>query len=166
MLDHFMCSMHPLPSIFELPLPNTESEVFKMIDSFAIAKMGIYPLNITNNSSNIEQPKCQRRIKGVWKQEEDEKLKKAVQSMSPVVWDVVAEHVPGRTPLQCRERWRYRLSPDIKKTRFEHWEDSIIIKEQKRLGNKWTLIANKLPGRTSCAVKNRWYSVLNKTCKH
>ena len=72
------------------------------------------------------------QIKGFWTREEDELLKKAVESTNPIVWDIVAEQVPGRSPIQCRERWRNRLDPAVKKTRFERWEDNIIIREQKK----------------------------------
>jgi hypothetical protein len=48
----------------------------------------------------------------------------------------------------------------IKKVKFEKWEDEVIILERERIGNHWSHIADKLSGRTSSAVKNRWYSVL------
>jgi hypothetical protein len=48
----------------------------------------------------------------------------------------------------------------IKRGKFEKWEDDIIILERERIGNHWCHIADKLPGRTSSAIKNRWYSVL------
>ena len=110
---------------------------------------------------SIEVPSKKKAItKGSWSQHEDELLRHAVSNCSPILWDVVAEQVPGRTAIQCKERWLYRLHPEVKKTRFEKWEDDLIIRERNLHGNHWTLIANKLPGRTSCAVKNRWYSVL------
>ena len=101
-----------------------------------------------------------KHIKGFWRPEEDDLLRAAVSECNPIVWDVIATKVPGRTPIQCKERWLYRLHPGIKLTRFEQWEDELIIRERERVGNQWTYIANRLPGRTSCAVKNRWYSVL------
>jgi hypothetical protein len=56
----------------------------------------------------------------------------------------------------------FRISPGLNKARFENWEDELIIDSRKTMGNHWTMIASKLPGRSSCAVKNRWYSVLRK----
>ena len=105
-------------------------------------------------------PKKVTPTKGSWSQHEDDLLRQAVANCSPILWDVIAEQVPGRSAIQCKERWLYRLHPEVKKTRFEKWEDDLIIRERNLHGNHWTLIANKLPGRTSCAVKNRWYSVL------
>ncbi|OHT06500.1 DNA-binding protein eta2 [Tritrichomonas foetus] len=114
----------------------------------------------TNTSINPNNNSDTPKLKGAWSPEEDEKLRSAVAACDPILWDIVAESVPGRSAIQCKERWLYRLHPEVKKTRFEKWEDDLIIKERCRVGNHWTLIANKLPGRTSCAVKNRWYSVL------
>jgi hypothetical protein len=50
----------------------------------------------------------------------------------------------------------------LNKNSFENLEDDIIIKQFKIIGKKWSIIANYLPGRTACSVKNRWYSYLNK----
>ena len=104
--------------------------------------------------------KSYQTIKGIWNHEEDEKLIQAVKETYPLVWEIIASKVPGRSPIQCKERWLYRLHPDINKAKFEKWEDDIIINERAKMGNSWTYISTKLKGRTSCAVKNRWYSVL------
>lgn len=107
-----------------------------------------------------QQKTCHISVKGVWTREEDDKLRAAVMASKPVMWEVVARSVEGRSPKQCRERWMYRLHPDLKKTPFEHWEDQVIYEQKKKIGNRWTQIAAQLPGRTSCSVKNRWYTVL------
>ena len=143
-----------LPGIDNLPLPPVEQKLFTVVDAIAREKMA----SIKQRHGNGQ--KQQDRTRGAWSPEEDELLKQAVSMSKPILWDVVAESVPGRTAIQCKERWLYRLDPDVKKTRFERWEDELIIRERERVGNRWTLIANKLPGRTSCAVKNRWYSML------
>ena len=154
-----------LPSILELPLSPSEMQYFNIVDDM-VAKVKIQiesspvPHREKKEESVVHVQHVNPQIKGFWTREEDELLKKAVESTNPIVWDIVAEQVPGRSPIQCRERWRNRLDPAVKKTRFERWEDNIIIREQKKIGNKWTLIANFLPGRTATAVKNRWYSVL------
>jgi hypothetical protein len=83
-----------------------------------------------------------------------------VQQYGTNQWNLVAESIPERTPCQCRERWTFRISPTLNKEPFQKWEDDLIIRARKSLGNRWKLIATKLPGRSYGAVKNRWYSVL------
>lgn len=113
----------------------------------------------------LTEEKKVNHVKGFWSHEEDEKLIAAVTETKPCVWEIVASKVPGRSPIQCKERWLYRLHPDVNKAKFEKWEDEIIINERKKIGNSWTYISTKLNGRTSLAVKNRWYSVLRKELK-
>jgi hypothetical protein len=101
-------------------------------------------------------------VRGAWNFQEDALLRNAVNRFGTEQWDIVATEIPGRSATQCRERWLFRISPGLNKNPFEKWEDELIIRERETLGNHWTLIASHLPGRTSCAVKNRWYSVLRK----
>mmetsp|Transcript_21619 Transcript_21619/g.21929 ORF Transcript_21619/g.21929 Transcript_21619/m.21929 type:complete len:86 (+) Transcript_21619:80-337(+) len=46
----------------------------------------------------------------------------------------------------------------IKKTPWTEEEDRILFHNQECLGNKWTKIREKLPGRTQTDVKNRYYN--------
>jgi hypothetical protein len=103
--------------------------------------------------------------RGFWRKSEDEQLRLAVEKYGTNQWDSVALAVVGRTPTQCRERWTFRISPGLNKAPFSPVEDEIIVRERERLGNRWTLIARQLQGRSSCAVKNRWYSELRKQPK-
>ena len=98
--------------------------------------------------------------RGSWTQVEDDLLMGAVQQFGPKKWTEVAKMVPTRTSKQCRERWFNRLSPELKHDPFEPWEDEIILQRQKEIGNRWSLIARQLPGRSPNAIKNRWYSGL------
>ena len=105
------------------------------------------PLNENNN-------------KGTWTQFEDEQLISAVSKFGAKKWIDISKLVPTRTSKQCRERWHHRLDPIIKHEPFEPWEDTIILEKQKEIGNKWSIISQKLPGRSASSVKNRWYSCL------
>ena len=141
-----------IPSIFELPLPNTINTLF---DQNYLLKF----------EPVIDKDKNQN-MKGMWSEEEDNLLKEAIKnSLDPISWEEVSKIVSGRTPKQCRERWLFRLSPDVNKAPFQKWEDELIVIERQKIGNHWTAIASKLPGRTSCAVKNRWYTVLRNRVK-
>ena len=80
--------------------------------------------NDDNNGTNMD--KKQKSFRRKWTPEEDERLIEAVEQQSPVLWDVVSTHVPGRSAIQCKERYCYRLKPDIKKGPFELWEDIVF----------------------------------------
>lgn len=134
----------PLPSILELPLPPNARVEFDKAS-----------LPFTGMSS------IKKNIKGYWSKYEDSLLTDAVIKEGDVIsWARVAKSVPERNARQCRERWQFRIHPDLKKSKFEDWEDELIIRERERIGNMWHVIALELPGRTSCSVKARWYTDL------
>ncbi|XP_050262410.1 transcription factor MYB1-like isoform X2 [Quercus robur] len=62
----------------------------------------------------------------------------------------------------CRLRWLNYLRPDIKRGNFSKDEEDLIIKLHKLLGNSWSLIARRLPGRTDNEIKNYWNTILSK----
>lgn len=119
----------------------------------------------TNNSHRQHQTKntndeCQKKnnnsgMKIKWTTIEDDKLTKAVEKYHHKNWKLIANEVDGRSPKQCLERWYGMLDPSLIKTEFTPEEDNIIIDMQNRLGNKWSLIAECLPGRSAISVRNR-----------
>lgn len=121
--------------------------------------------NLNQNQNNpITNPlnsKTEKKAKGPWTIAEDKLLLDSMASFSGhICWEELSKMIPGRSAKQCRERWQFRLHPDVNKSPFEPWEDELIIYERNHNGSNWSYIASKLPGRTSCAVKNRWYTVL------
>lgn len=94
-------------------------------------------------------------VKGHWSFEEDSTLEQMV-LQGCQSWGEVAAHISGRTAKQCRERWRNHLDPSINKLPFSPEEDIVIQRGFEDLGNRWTQIAELLPGRTEDAVKMRW----------
>jgi hypothetical protein len=114
---------------------------------------------------NIEASSTPTVSRGLWQESEDDQLREAVQKYGTSHWESVASLVTGRTSTQCRERWNFRIGPGLNKAPFKPWEDEVIVRERERLGNRWTKIAQQLPGRSSCAVKNRWHTELRKQSK-
>ncbi|CAN6203242.1 unnamed protein product [Urochloa humidicola] len=68
----------------------------------------------------------------------------------------------NRCGKSCRLRWTNYLRPDIKRGRFTDDEEKLIIHLHSILGNKWSSIATKLPGRTDNEIKNFWNTHLRK----
>jgi hypothetical protein len=58
------------------------------------------------------------------------------------------------------------LDPDVKKGIWTEDEMKILRDSQKELGNKWSDIAKRIPGRSKNSVKNRWYNqkTVRETC--
>jgi hypothetical protein len=100
------------------------------------------------------QPCAPHKVK--WSAEEDESLLRAVRKNGTSSWIRIAALVPGRTSKQCRERWLGQLSPSVIKSVWSTEEDSLLLAGHAIHGNKWTIIGQALPGRSTISVKNRW----------
>ncbi|KAL7211005.1 hypothetical protein ACSBR2_013988 [Camellia fascicularis] len=68
----------------------------------------------------------------------------------------------NRCRKSCRLRWLNYLRPNIKRGHFAVDEDDLIIRLHRLLGNRWSLIAGRIPGRTANDIKNYWNSYLSK----
>jgi len=58
---------------------------------------------------------ARRSSKGNWTAEEDDILRKAVETYKGKNWKKIAECFPGRTDVQCLHRWQKVLNPELVK---------------------------------------------------
>jgi hypothetical protein len=107
---------------------------------------------------------------GKWAEDEDSKLKDAVQTHGGKDWAAIASLVPGRVEKQCWSRWHDVLDPSIDREsgRSSNWtavEDSKLKDAVQMHGGKdWAAITALVPGRTRTQCRSRW-QVLQRSLK-
>nr|AEC32978.1 transcription factor MYB3 [Fagopyrum tataricum] len=95
--------------------------------------------------------------KGAWSPEEDRILIDYIKLHGQGCWRSLPKSAGLlRCGKSCRLRWTNYLRPDLKRGNFTEEEDKLIIKLHSLLGNKWSLIAGRLHGRTDNEIKNYW----------
>eukprot|EP01018_Ginkgo_biloba_P004515 Gb_22064 [translate_table: standard] len=101
--------------------------------------------------------------RGPWTHQEDLILIKYVEAHGEGSWSTLP-HKAGllRCGRSCRLRWMNYLRPNVKRGNISADEEELIIRLHKLLGNRWSLIAARIPGRTDNEIKNFWNTRLNK----
>ncbi|KAG6498817.1 myb-related protein MYBAS1-like isoform X1 [Zingiber officinale] len=104
--------------------------------------------------------------RGPWSEHEDRQLLSFVRMLGDRRWDLIAK-VSGlnRTGKSCRLRWVNYLNPDLKRGRLTPQEKLLVLQLHSLLGNRWSKIARKLPGRTDNEIKNYWRAHMRKISK-
>ncbi|KAL3505662.1 hypothetical protein ACH5RR_031044 [Cinchona calisaya] len=101
--------------------------------------------------------------RGRWTSEEDEILINYIKLNGEGSWRSLPKNAGLlRCGKSCRLRWINYLRTDLKRGNFSREEEETIIKLHTSVGNKWSLIASNLPGRTDNEVKNYWNSHLSR----
>ncbi|KAI7739897.1 hypothetical protein M8C21_020114 [Ambrosia artemisiifolia] len=101
--------------------------------------------------------------RGAWSADEDKLLINYIQAHGEGHWRAL----PSKAGLlrcgkSCRLRWMNYLRPGIKRGNFTSEENDIIIRLHSVHGNRWSLIAMELPGRTDNEIKNHWKAHLRR----
>ncbi|XP_027365987.1 transcription factor MYB111-like [Abrus precatorius] len=101
--------------------------------------------------------------KGRWTAEEDEILAKYIEANGEGSWRSLPKNAGLlRCGKSCRLRWINYLRADLKRGNISAEEEHTIVKLHASFGNRWSLIASHLPGRTDNEIKNYWNSHLSR----
>eukprot|EP00253_Pinus_taeda_P006923 PITA_06923 len=102
--------------------------------------------------------------RGAWTAQEDMMLREYISTHGCIgCWRSLSSKAGlKRSGKSCRLRWLNYLRPDIRRGNISSDEEELVIRLHRLLGNRWSLIAGRLPGRTGNEIKNYWNTHLNK----
>ncbi|KAK7358278.1 hypothetical protein VNO77_00204 [Canavalia gladiata] len=116
-------------------------------------------------SSSSEDENELRR--GPWTLEEDNLLAQYIANHGEGRWNLLAKRSGlKRTGKSCRLRWLNYLKPDVKRGNLTPEEQLLILELHSKWGNRWSKIAQHLPGRTDNEIKNYWRTRIQKQARH
>ncbi|XP_042417550.1 transcription repressor MYB5-like [Zingiber officinale] len=119
----------------------------------------------TSAGTGTPTPCCSKigMKRGPWTAEEDEVLASFVRQEGEGRWRTLPKRAGLlRCGKSCRLRWMNYLRPSIKRGPIAPDEEDLILRLHRLLGNRWSLIAGRIPGRTDNEIKNYWNTHLSK----
>ncbi|XAR49721.1 hypothetical protein NMG60_11033002 [Bertholletia excelsa] len=119
-----------------------------------------------NSSSVIQSEEEMELRRGPWTVEEDLTLINYITKNGEGRWNSLARCAGlKRTGKSCRLRWLNYLRPDVRRGNITLEEQLLILELHSRWGNRWSKIAQHLPGRTDNEIKNYWRTRVQKHAK-
>ncbi|KAL0288079.1 UNVERIFIED_CONTAM: Transcription factor [Sesamum calycinum] len=111
--------------------------------------------NVDVQSDDQEENNNMDLRRGPWTVEEDFTLINYIAHHGEGRWNSLARSAGlKRTGKSCRLRWLNYLRPDVRRGNITLEEQLLILELHSRWGNRWSKIAQHLPGRTDNEIKN------------
>nr|KYP69709.1 Myb-related protein 305 family [Cajanus cajan] len=105
--------------------------------------------------------------RGPWSVEEDDLLINYIANHGEGRWNLLAIYSGlRRSGKSCRLRWLNYLKPDVKRGNLTKEEQLLIFELHSKWGNRWSKIAQQLPGRTDNEIKNYWRTRIQKQSRY
>ncbi|XWS60952.1 hypothetical protein CRYUN_Cryun07bG0083300 [Craigia yunnanensis] len=119
------------------------------------------------SSTSSSENSAEQLRRGPWTMEEDSLLTNYIARHVEGRWNLVAKRAGlRRTGKSCRLRWLNYLKPDVKHGNLTPQEQFLILELHSKWGNRWSKIAQHLPGRTDNEIKNYWRTRVQKQARH
>lgn len=97
-----------------------------------------------------------KKLRVLFSKEEDEKIKFLVDIYGTKQWGIISSFLNGRTPKQCRDRYKNYLEPGFFSGQWTNEEDNLLKKLYEQNGPKWSILSKSFIDRSPGAIKNRW----------
>jgi len=92
-----------------------------------------------------------------WNRKDDIKLIELVETYGQN-WEVISSKLIDRSERDVEVRYKEKLDPNVKNSKFTEEEDSLILRLYEEFGNKWFEISRFFKNRTAKMLKKRFHS--------
>ncbi|XP_062076534.1 transcription factor MYB60-like [Humulus lupulus] len=144
--------------------PSSSSSSSSLYHHISMRKQS--PSSTNGSGSSGKTTPCCSKVgikRGPWTAEEDEVLAKFIRKEGEGRWRTLPKRAGLlRCGKSCRLRWMNYLRPSVKRGHIAPDEEDLILRLHRLLGNRWSLIAGRIPGRTDNEIKNYWNTHLSK----
>jgi len=140
------------------------TRLISLVDQYGRSNWNTISLILGNRTASACRSRYEKRLnpstkKGRWTTAEDSQLSDAIEKIGEMNWSKIEALVPGRTDVQCRER--YRSAGFQKLARYQRWnwrEDCLLLVLRNSNGNtNWDHIEATFRGRRSLKeCQKRW----------